>query len=193
MADIAQQAEMLKIVQLDPQKYKGFKLVFEYETDAYYEVQRTPGELFTIQLVRKAFSDTQKKGFDGHLFEDHLEAPSAFALYAGDQVAGYIEVDREAWHKRLRVTEILVLMDFRGKGYGRMLMDKAKAIAEVEGLREIVLETQSCNTRAIDFYVQQGFFVNGIDLSHYSNADMEKNEVRIEMVYRRETQANGIN
>lgn len=193
MTNFTPQAESLRIVQLNPQEYKGFKLVFQYETDEYFEVTRTPGELFTIKLDRKAFEETQKKVFDGHLFEKHLETPSAFALYAGEQVAGYVEVDRENWHKRLRVTELLILEPFRGKGFGRLLMDKAKAIAEAEGLREIVLETQSCNTRAIDFYIRQGFFVNGIDLSHYTNTDVEKHEVRIEMVYRCEGISNGIN
>lgn len=72
-------------------------------------------------------------------------------------------------------------------------MNKAKSITESEGFLEIVSETQSCNTRAIDFYIRQGFFVNGIDLSHYTNADMEKHEVRIEMIFRREIQAYGIN
>lgn len=90
MTDCALQAESLKIVQLDLQEFKGFELVFQYETDDYYEVTRTPGEIFTIRLERKAFAETQKKDFDGHLFEDHLEAPSAFALYEGEQVAGYI-------------------------------------------------------------------------------------------------------
>ena len=192
MTGIADKADPVELIQLDPQEYKGFELVFRYETDTYYEVQRAPGELFTIRLVRNAFETTQKKGFEGHLFEDHLEAPSAFALYTGEQVAGYIEVDRETWHERLRVTEILVLEPFRRKGYGRMLMDKAKAIAQAEGFREMVLETQSCNTPAIDFYIKQGFFVNGIDLSHYTNADEENHDVRIEMVYQMEPHNNGI-
>jgi ribosomal protein S18 acetylase RimI-like enzyme len=193
MVSHTQQTQSLNIVQLELQEYKGFTLVFRYETDDYYEITRTPGEFFTIRLDRKAFTETQKKGFDGHLFDDHLGAPSAFALYSGDQVAGYIEVDRETWHERLRVTELLILEPYRRKGFGRILMDKAKTIAEGEGFREIVLETQSCNTRAIDFYIQQEFFVNGIDLSHYTNTDVEKHEVRIEMVYRCEGISNGIN
>ncbi|NLK44818.1 MAG: GNAT family N-acetyltransferase, partial [Tissierellia bacterium] len=43
---------------------------------------------------------------------------------------------------------------------------------------------QTCNTRAIDFYIKNGFIVNGIDLSCYSNDDVEKKEVRLELVYK---------
>ncbi|MCQ4922387.1 hypothetical protein [Tissierella carlieri] len=39
-------------------------------------------------------------------------------------------------------------------------------------------------SKAIDFYIRNGFKVNGIDLSCYTNDDIGKNEVRIEMVCR---------
>ena len=73
---------------------------------------------------------------------------------------------------------------YRNLGYGTILMDKAKDIAKNSGFREIVLETQSCNYKAINFYLKHGFKVNGIDLSCYSNEDIDKKEVRLEMAYR---------
>lgn len=50
--------------------------------------------------------------------------------------------------------------------------------------REIILETQSCNYKAIEFYIKNGFIINGIDLSCYSNDDIKKKEVRLELVYK---------
>ena len=38
----------------------------------------------------------------------------------------------------------------------------------------IVLETQSCNKKAIDFYVKHGFSLIGLDMYAYSNEDPEK-------------------
>jgi ribosomal protein S18 acetylase RimI-like enzyme len=64
---------------------------------------------------------------------------------------------------------------------GRLLIGKAKALAKEEGFRELVLETQSCNIVAMDFYESCGFVVTGIDLSCYSNDDVTRNEVRVEM------------
>jgi len=71
-------------------------------------------------------------------------------------------------------------------GYGKLLMEKAKSISKTEGFREIVLETQTCNTMAIDFYFSQGFQVNGIDLSSYTNEDIQAKEVRLELAYQDE-------
>jgi len=46
-----------------------------------------------------------------------------------------------------------------------------------------MLETQSCNTNAIGFYLHEGFTLIGFDLCCYSNRDPERKEVRIELGY----------
>ena len=48
------------------------------------------------------------------------------------------------------------------------------------GARMLVLETQSCNDPAICFYRKMGFSLIGFDLTAYSQADVEKKEVRLE-------------
>lgn len=45
----------------------------------------------------------------------------------------------------------------------------------------VVLETQTCNTNAISFYKKNGFEIIGFDLYAYSNEDLDRHEVRIEM------------
>jgi hypothetical protein len=45
----------------------------------------------------------------------------------------------------------------------------------------LILETQSCNEKAIAFYLSCGFVVIGFDLCAYSNTDIENKEFRIEM------------
>lgn len=45
----------------------------------------------------------------------------------------------------------------------------------------LVLETQTCNRRAIDFYRKNGFAPIGFDLCSYSDEDRERTEVRLEM------------
>ena len=44
-----------------------------------------------------------------------------------------------------------------------------------------VLETQTCNERAIAFYRKMGFEIIGFDLYAYTNQDPERHEVRLEM------------
>lgn len=174
----------MEIIALDKDEYKGFKLEFKYTTEYYYDIIIDPNKIFSIELIKKPFGKELDKGFTGKLYEDYLEDPSAFSLNNNEEVLGYIEVDREAWNNRLRITEILILNKFRGKGYGTILINKAKEIAAKEEFREIILETQSCNSKAIEFYIKNKFKINGIDLSSYTNDDVEKKEVRLEMVYR---------
>jgi ribosomal protein S18 acetylase RimI-like enzyme len=174
----------VELRELDRIAYKDFCLHFQYTTDTYYDVIHSLDLLFSIDLVTKPFEQTVAKEFEDHLYADHLENPTAFGLFDEDEVLGYLEVDRETWHNRLRVTELLVLPKFRHMGLGKLLMNKAKANGRVEEFRELVLETQSCNTEAINFYLSQGFFVNGIDLSSYTNHDIENHEIRIEIVFR---------
>ena len=45
----------------------------------------------------------------------------------------------------------------------------------------VVLETQSCNERAIAFYWKYGFEIIGFDLYAYSNDDVDRHEIRVEM------------
>lgn len=55
----------------------------------------------------------------------------------------------------------------RGKGIGRALMEAIIQEAEAAGARMAVLETQSCNERAIAFYKKCGFEIIGFDLYAY--------------------------
>lgn len=82
----------------------------------------------------------------------------------------------------MRVANLFVEEPFRRTGAGTVLMRHAVSVAEKAGARMLVLETQSCNMPAIGFYLSQGFAIGGLDLFHYSNEDLERHEVRIEMM-----------
>lgn len=173
-----------QIKQLDRQSYAQHKLVFRYTTHSYYEIVRDPDQIFSIQLVKRDLGEEIEKEFEDILFADYLDNPSVYAIVVSDRIAGYLEVAPEAWHNRLRVTELLVLPEYRGQGFGSALINQAKDTMQAGGFRELILETQSCNTRAIDFYLKNGFQVTGLDLTCYSNEDIAKKEVRLEMAWR---------
>ena len=52
-------------------------------------------------------------------------------------------------------------------------MERVAEIAKAEGLRILVCETQNTNVPAIDFYRRVGFEVDSVDLSYYTNSDVE--------------------
>ena len=81
------------------------------------------------------------------------------------------------------VTELWVADTLRGKGLGKQLMDKAKEVAQKQKRRALMLETQSCNTNAIGFYLHEGFELIGFDTCCYTNNDIGRREVRINLGY----------
>jgi len=93
-----------------------------------------------------------------------------------------VEGSMESWNNRYRISNICVFAeDRRHQHIGTALMDTAMEEAKGSGARMAVLETQSCNEKAIGFYQKYGFEIIGFDLYSYSNTDPERHEVRIEM------------
>ena len=118
------------------------------------------------------------------MYQEHWEKAEAYGIVSdsGDLLA-CIEVCPEEWSNRLMVTELWVSDELRDKGIGKRLMDKAKEIAINQKRRAIILETQSCNVNAIGFYLHEGFELIGFDTCCYTNNDIKRREVRIDLGY----------
>jgi len=80
----------------------------------------------------------------------------------------------------VRIWEFLVREEFRNKGIGTLLIKYAVKLCKEKRARMLVLETQSCNVPAINFYLKHGFDLIGFDTAAYSNEDIGKREVRLE-------------
>ncbi|MFW5838602.1 MAG: GNAT family N-acetyltransferase [Bacillota bacterium] len=173
------------IKQLDKAAYKGHELIFKYTTDSFYDVIYKENEnIFAITLAKKSLKTPIEKTFTSTLFEPYLDNPLAFGYFLGDTIVGYIEVNKEIWHNALRVTNILVDQQYRRQKVGKTLMDYIKDYATAEKHRVVLLETQSCNTKAIDFYRKQGFKLVGLNMVDYTNNDINNKEVRLEFGYK---------
>jgi len=174
--------EEVRIVELTKNDPSLPKLSYRYVTAGYFDVSvvREKGS-WKIGLTQKPLEQPLENGFTGTLFEEHIEEPRAFAAVLNDEQVGWVEIGYEKWNNRMRVWEFLVKDEYRRKGVGTLLMSYAVRVAREKGARMLVLETQSCNVAAIDFYIKQGFNLIGFDSAAYSNTDVEKKEVRIEM------------
>lgn len=169
---------MMEIRKLAEDKWKGYKLHFSYTTDGYYDFDVRG---WAFGLVFHPYGEEREKSFEGELFEDWAESPSAFGAFEGEKLVGAVGCARESWNNRFRVTELLVDAPFRGRGIGSALLARAEEEGRRAGARMLVLETQTCNRRAIDFYRKNGFAPIGFDLCSYSDEDRERTEVRLEM------------
>jgi ribosomal protein S18 acetylase RimI-like enzyme len=60
-------------------------------------------------------------------------------------------------------------------------MKSLEDLAKAAGFRAIGLETQNTNVPAIKFYKKCGFELEGIDMSYYTNHDLESGEIALFM------------
>lgn len=74
----------------------------------------------------------------------------------------------------LRVEE-----DYRGRGLGRALFQRAEAWAREQGLREIKIECQNNNVTACRFYRRQGAVLTAMNTRAYEEDEAIKNEIQL--------------
>lgn len=167
--------------------FKGFRLPINYTTETYYDVtvSKKPDGFdvtFKLKTFDKPVTHTQEEyNFPDSLFQAHWKGAYAYGVFDKDKLVGAIELYPETWANRLRVTELWIDEEHRKQGLGKRLMDIAKAQTVKRNARMLILETQSCNTNAVGFYLHEGFTLAGFSTCDYSNTDLERKEVRLEM------------
>ncbi len=172
-----------QIVELD-RSWKGKTRLFRYRTEGYLDIQLTEEQgISRIAFCPRLFPKPVEKELEVSWMKDFLRDPRLFAAMTGQgEMAGYLELNLERWNNRMRVTNLFVEEPFRGQGAGFCLMEHAFSVSRRAGARMMVLETQSCNLPAIRFYQSMGYAIGGFDLFHYSNEDIQRHEVRMEMM-----------
>lgn len=177
----------LKIQELSKENWKGTLLPVSYLSDYYYDIwiEKTE-DGFHIPIKKKHFEATfrhlpEDGEYPDRLYEDWWENARAFGIVEDGTLLAAIEICPEEWSNRLLITELFVGEEIRGQGYGRKLIDLAKTITIQNKYRVLMLETQSSNVNAVDFYLHEGFTLIGFDTCCYTNKDVERREVRFNM------------
>ena len=177
----------LEIQELSKENWKGTLLPVSYLSDYYYDIwiEKTE-DGFHIPIKKKQFEATfrhlpEDGEYPDRLYEDWWENARAFGIVENGILLAAIEICPEEWSNRLLITELFVGEEIRGQGYGRKLIDLAKTITIQNKYRVLMLETQSSNVNAVDFYLHEGFTLIGFDTCCYTNKDVERREVRFNM------------
>lgn len=179
-----------KIVHLPKEKWKGWIIPFDYTTEEYYDViveeKKGKSAGFTINIEKKKFINpvthtSEEYDYPDKLYEEYRPNACAWGVLKEEELIALIETEPEEWSNRLRVTELWVHANHRREGLGRALMETAWEQARLERRRAVILETQSCNVNAVDFYLHIGFTLIGLDACCYQNNDLDRKEVRLEM------------
>lgn len=182
-----------EIIPLPKEEWKGTPILMRYTTEEYYDLEITAGkDSFQVQMVKKKFETPvthtpEEYDFPDSLYQDHWEKAEAFGIIrehnGKKELLACIELCPEEWSNRLMVTELWVSDELQRQGIGTRLMNLAKEQAKLQGRRAIILETQSCNVRAIAFYRSQGFELIGFDSCCYTNLDVKRHEIRFDFGY----------
>lgn len=159
-----------------------------YTTSEKYVVQKVESEAKTAVTLQLVSLPGPKTFSYEHLDQPELDRLAgvvaegfSFGAFAGEQLVGVALASPELWNGSLRVWEFHVRESLRGQGVGRRLMERVVATAVTHQLRIIVCETQSSNVPAIRVYRRLGFVLDAIDLSFYSNEDVQKESVAVFM------------
>ena len=169
----------MEIRELDKRIYKDYPVKIVYDTDSYYDLLLID-ECIKIEKKPLGYNyHHEKDDISERLYQDWLEGARAFGAFVDDELVGIIEIGTD-YSKRMIINLLKVDDDYQRRGIAKALMDKVKAIMYQDDIRAIILETQSCNTKAIGFYQSQGFKLIGFDTICYTNNDLERKEVRLD-------------
>ncbi|GIN74886.1 hypothetical protein J14TS2_53610 [Bacillus sp. J14TS2] len=176
---------MINIRRVNKEDYpNGKKVIYQYSSDQYYDISIMEKESgWSFDLSAMNFKEKFEKYEEANIFDESLPQLECYVAELHDDEVGVISFTHEKWNNVLRIQDLHVKKSMQAKGIGSRLMNYAKRCGKEIGVRAIVLETQTSNFSAIKFYRKHGFKLTGFDLLSYSNNDVEKKEVRIEMGY----------
>jgi streptothricin acetyltransferase len=164
------------------------RVITGYVTSETYAIEKVENEAETAVSLKLVSLPAPKIITYDHLDEAELARLTAIVVeglsvgaFVDAQLVGVAISSVEAWNRSLRLWEFHVAELFRGQGIGRQLMERVVETAVAQNLRVIVCETQSSNVPAIRVYRKLGFVLDGIDLSFYSNEDVQKESVAVFM------------
>lgn len=159
-----------------------------YTTAETYAIHKQESEAETAVSLKLVSLPGPKTFTYDHLDEEELDRLAAIVAegmsvgaFVDGRLVGVAVGSAEAWNSSLRVWEFHIAERFRGQGIGRQLMERVVETAVSHNLRVIVCETQSTNVPAIRAYRKLGFVLDAIDLSFYSNEDVEKESIAVFM------------
>lgn len=110
-------------------------------------------------------------------YNEFLKQGYSFGAFHNENLIGVVIVERRKWNNSFFIEDIEIAESHRNKGIGGMLINEVEEVAKKNGIRVISLEVQSTNVPAIDFYRKNGFELDGVDLSYYTNTDTIDGEV----------------
>jgi ribosomal protein S18 acetylase RimI-like enzyme len=151
---------------------EGFSLRPIVEVDN-EEIWPTYNETFLSSGDRRYLNQTEEQRREN--FNDFfnrsksIEKDASLLLYAGDQIVGFHKINLYEFGGF--VNGVGIHPDYRRRGLGKLLMTSSIVRAAENGMKDLILEVDIDNQRAIALYEQLGFKKDKGSISHVWTAD----------------------
>lgn len=160
LIDSAHKSDIL--IKNDPFPLWG-KLVPTYQNKTWgYEIEEFP------------LSQSGEMRFPDEPYDYDRMASETFFVGAYDSgLCIGLAVLEKGFFKYLYLSDLKVNQSHRGRGVGRMLIEKCMEIARTESMRGVSLQAQDNNLSACLFYLKTGFRIGGLDTEGYNGTSQE--------------------
>ncbi len=155
------------------------RLIRGYDSSGRYHVTWEDGAEETIfrttyeALETPIHKDWGLQEEDFERYRELIAGGHSLGAFVDGALAGLSINEVNHWNRSLWIWEFHVAREQRRQGIGLALMDANAGLARALGLRTMLVETANTNAAAIAFYRRAGFRLEGIDISHYTNHDLD--------------------
>ncbi len=152
----------MRILELTRKEFAGGRLTYQYDSFGCYSVvANVQGDGFSVAVVPKNAARRHTE-FTTEIFAPSLTEPTLFILVdnAGERV-GYLETCPAENGKVLRVTNLMVEDGYRRRGYGSLLLSRARTQARALGCQALSVKVPAGNYGGIRFLLGQGLTLTG--------------------------------
>lgn len=106
------------------------------------------------------------ENYDISVWDTFISFHNSFVLYADSLVVGYCIGGKEG-----EIYSFAILEEYRGKGYGKKLLNTAIEHFVKKGIKKVSLNVRVSNNIAISLYKSLGFSINMTLDCYYGNED----------------------
>ncbi|NIU71188.1 MAG: ribosomal protein S18-alanine N-acetyltransferase [Actinobacteria bacterium] len=136
-------------------------------------VRIRPAERADLLAVARIERESFTQPWPFQAFEGFLGQAGFLVAEAGTGVAGYVVADTvpQGGRRVGHVKDIAVHPDWRGRGLGTRLLDRALGVLEARGVDMAKLEVRQSNETAIELYRRFGFEPRHLVTEYYADGE----------------------
>lgn len=107
--------------------------------------------------ILKPLYGNQEKAFNEWMTGSGFK--HAFVAIEKETIVGFLSLKADPSRQYLKISTFLALPRFKGKSYGRILLNKAECFARENGFNSLIVTVSEIKSESISFFKKHGFTV----------------------------------